>query len=121
MDFGDAIRPVAKLSDVVSSGTPGANTNFLAADINAGTGTLATRAWPVTSRMTVTVALASGGKFYLKINSGSQLAFNSGSSLTANCLYAFSFGARPSDTYNFQTDSAGAVAAFYVEVVSGGN
>lgn len=121
MDFGDAIRPLAKLSDVAGSGTPGANLNFLAADINAGSGTLASRPWPVTSRLTVTIALASGGKFFLTINGGAQLAFNGGTSLTSNCLYAFSFGARPSDTYNFQTDSAGAVAAFYVEAVSGGN
>lgn len=121
MDIGDAVRPLASLSSMQAN-PPTINTAFFAADLNSGTGTATNRPWPVMNRITITIALSLGARLALTINGGPQLFLNSGTALTANCLYAFSFGARPTDTYNLQLDTASVtVEALYVEAVCGGN
>lgn len=118
MSLSDSVAPICDISSIAgyTAGTGASATggsNILTDDITIP---------KLCTRLTVTIATGTASVFSALCTSGSNqlLKLNGGTALVAAGLYAFTFGCRPGETWNFQLATSGTITAFYVEGNHGG-
>lgn len=96
--------PLASLTDVAGSGTPGSGVAFFSSN-------LTMPAFVQSVDVTIACSLAS---VLTAVINGASVTLNSGTALGANQLFAFQFPIKSTQTLNFSIASAAAVTVFEV-------